>query len=71
MLPVVRTERAKIDLEEIFAYLEERSPTAADRLAALVDERCALLAQFPRIGRAREELAAGLRSVVLESYVLF
>lgn len=71
MLPVIRTEQAELDLAECLDYLEQHSPLAAERLATALDERCALLGQFPQLGRAREELAAGLRSVVVERYVVF
>jgi toxin ParE1/3/4 len=71
MLAVVRTDQAETDLAEILDYLEERSPQAAERLATAIDDRCSLLSQFPHMGRAREELGPGLRSVVVESYVLF
>jgi len=71
MLPVTRTEKAEADLEAILDYLEERSPQAADRLAAAIDRQCELLGQFPEMGRTREELAPGLRSVIVGQYVLF
>jgi toxin ParE1/3/4 len=71
MLPVNRTEQAETDLAEILDYLDERSPAAAERLATAVDERCELLGQFPDMGRAREELAPGLRSIAVERYAVF
>jgi toxin ParE1/3/4 len=71
MLPVVRTDQAETDLAEIFDYLDEHNTQAAERLAEAIDERCRLLSQFPEMGRSREELAPGLRSVVIEPYVLF
>src|SRR5437899_810060 len=71
MPPVVRTEQAETDLAEILDYLEERSPPAAERLANAVDKRCELLRQFPEMGRARNELVTGLRSIPIEQYVLF
>jgi toxin ParE1/3/4 len=71
MLSVVRTDQAETDLAEILDYLEERSPQAAERLATAIDDRCGLLSQLPLLGRTREELGSGLRSVVVEQYVLF
>lgn len=71
MLPVLRTDRAESDLEEILAYLDERSPAAADRLAAALEQRCQLLGQLPEMGRPRDELAPGLRSIAVERYVVF
>jgi toxin ParE1/3/4 len=71
MLSVVRTDQAETDLAEILDYLEGRSSQAAERLATAIDDRCTLLSQLPLMGRTREELGPGLRSVVVEQYVLF
>jgi toxin ParE1/3/4 len=71
MPPVVRTEQAEADLAAILEYLDERSPAAADRLAAAIDHRCELLGQLPQMGRLRDDLMPGLRSIVIERYVLF
>ena len=71
MLSVVRTDQAETDLAEILDYLEERDPQAAERLATAIDDRRSLLSQLPLMGRTREEVGPGLRSVVIEQYVLF
>jgi toxin ParE1/3/4 len=71
MLPVVRTQRAEEDLEEILSYLEEHSPPAAERFAVAFNERCRLLAELPEMGRRRDEIRPGVRSVVIERYVAF
>ncbi len=71
MLPVVRTDQAEADLAEILEYLDQHSPLIAERVADAFDDRFRLLAQFPEMGRAREELSTGLRSVVVEHYVIF
>jgi toxin ParE1/3/4 len=71
MPPVIRSEQAEQDVADILAYLGERNPDAADRLAEAIDARCARIANFPEIGRSRDDLAPGLRSVVIDRYVLF
>ena len=71
MLPVIRTDQAEDDLADILDYLDQRNPSAAERLAALLDERCQLLGQLPEMGCARDELVPGLRCIVVERYVLF
>jgi len=71
MLPVTRSEAAERDLEAILDYLDRHSPRAAERLVSQLDEKCRLLGQFPGMGRARDELAAGLRSLVVEQYIVF
>jgi toxin ParE1/3/4 len=71
MPSVLRTEQAETDLEEILEYLEERSPAAAERVAEAIDRRCALLEQCPEMGRLREELGPGIRSLAVEGYGVF
>jgi toxin ParE1/3/4 len=71
MLPIIRTAQAESDLEDILDYLDQRNPQAAERFAAAVDGRCAQLSHLPEIGRARQELGPGLRSLVIEQYLLF
>ena len=71
MLPVLRTDRAETDLEEILEYLSEYSTGAAERLAHNIDERCRVLSENPMLGRAREELGIGVRSLVVDKYLLF
>lgn len=45
--------RALADLEEIIEYVGQDSPDAAERLVALIVEKCERLARFPRIGASR------------------
>jgi toxin ParE1/3/4 len=71
MATVRRTPQAEADLEVILDDLEEKSPKAAERFAGAVDEKCSALGNFPEMGRARDEIAPGLRSTVVGRYVLF
>ena len=71
MLPVVRTLRAQKDFVAIVEYLDEHSPPAADRFVAAVEDKCRLLASFPELGRTRDELRRGLRSLAVRKYVIF
>ncbi|MBV8557302.1 MAG: type II toxin-antitoxin system RelE/ParE family toxin [Planctomycetaceae bacterium] len=71
MATVRRTPQAEADLEVILDDLEEKSPKAAERFAGAVDEKCSTLGNFPEMGRARDEIAPGLRSTVVGRYVLF
>jgi toxin ParE1/3/4 len=68
----VRTRpQAEADLEEIWWYIAQDSPDAADVFLDQIEERCAVLAQFPLMGTAREDLLPSLRSLVVGSYVVF
>ena len=71
MTRVERTEQAEADLEEILDYLDEHSPDAADRFAVIFKEKTEALAQMPEMGRVREELAPGLRSLNAGNYLIF
>jgi toxin ParE1/3/4 len=71
MAEVRRTPQAQADLEEILEDLESKSPKAAERFTAAVDERCKALGNFPETGRARDDIAPGLRSTVIARHVLF
>jgi plasmid stabilization system protein ParE len=47
--------RAKRDLEEIFPYLDERSPAAAQSVKQLIEQRIASLGDFPFIAPEADE----------------
>ena len=72
MTPLVRrTEQAELDLEEILAYFDDRSPAAADRFARTFRRKTETLARMPEMGRSREELAPGLRSLAAGRHIIF
>ena len=61
------------DLDGIWSYIARESGRVeyADRLIDLIVGRFLLLAEQPRLGRARDQLRAGLRSFLAEGYVIF
>jgi toxin ParE1/3/4 len=62
--------QAHCDLEAIEARLARDDLKVARRIMVAMVETFELLAQFPRLGRARPELRAGVRSFPLEGYVI-
>jgi toxin ParE1/3/4 len=62
---------AESDLEEIWWYIAQDNPDAADRMLDRIDERCAAVAEFPIMGASREELFPSLRSFTVGKYVVF
>jgi toxin ParE1/3/4 len=56
---------AQTDLLEIWLFVARDSPVAADRLLDRILRRCQRLAQMPRQGRLRPELAPEIRSVAV------
>jgi toxin ParE1/3/4 len=71
--PVVRKlPAAEDDLFDIWTYVAADSVTRADELIRRIDRTLRLLAENPRAGKARPELAPELRSFPpVESYVVY
>jgi toxin ParE1/3/4 len=62
---------AKEDLQGIWDYLSQYSVTAADRIVETIAAAYLSLLDNPLRGRSREELLPGLRSLVVEKYLVF
>ncbi len=71
MAQVQRTRPAEIDLLEIWTYIAEDSAEAAEEVLRSIAQKCRDCAEFPGMGRRRDELSPGLRSVVQGSYIIF
>jgi toxin ParE1/3/4 len=64
------TPLAERDLEEIWFFIAQDDPTAADRLLDLLEEKYKLLAENPHMGPARPDIAKELRYHPVGSYLL-
>lgn len=62
---------ARSDLDEIWLYIAQDNPDAADKYIAAIVSRFPTLASVPHLGRARPELSPGLRSFVVGHHVIF
>jgi toxin ParE1/3/4 len=62
---------AKQDLRDLTNYLLQFSTNAANNFLNVFEEKFRLLADFPEMGRTREELAPSLRSLPVDKYVIF
>ncbi|OFZ97314.1 MAG: plasmid stabilization protein [Betaproteobacteria bacterium RIFCSPLOWO2_02_FULL_62_17] len=71
MPQVTRRPLAETDILEIWDYIAEESVAAADRWVDRLDEQFRVLATQPMMGRARDELAPGVRSFPFGRYVVF
>jgi toxin ParE1/3/4 len=71
MARVSRRPQAAADIVEIWAFIAEDSPAAADRWVDGLDHKFNLWATQPLIGRARDELAPNLRCMPFGRYVVF
>ena len=68
---IIRLRQARQDLIETAVYLDERSPKAATRFLAAVEETLAAIAELPAIGAAcafRHPLLAGLRMLPVRGF---
>ena len=63
--------KARRELLEIYSYLVERNPAAAERALADVNSKLHQLSRFPFMGRERPEFARNLRSVLVGTYLVF
>lgn len=70
-MPVIqRTARAEEDLIDIWIYIAQDNPAAADRLLDKIDSKILLLAEQPGLGPAREDIAPELRYLPLGNYLI-
>jgi toxin ParE1/3/4 len=71
MVRVLRRPQAETDILEIWDYIADDSMVEADRWVDRLDEKFALWATQPMMGRSRDELAPGVRSLAFGRYVVF
>jgi toxin ParE1/3/4 len=64
------TEPAQQDLVEIWSGLEPYGVDIADQCLNTLQKKFLQLQQFPGLGRSREDLAPGLRSVVVRDIII-
>jgi len=62
---------AEGDLTEIYTFIARDNRAAAWATIALLEQEASTLAATPGIGRAREELQPGLRSLAVGNHVIF
>jgi toxin ParE1/3/4 len=68
---IVQRPQAITDLAEIWDYIADDSEGSVDSFIDHLDRKIRALARRPGIGRAREELAEGLRSFPVGRYTIF
>jgi toxin ParE1/3/4 len=66
------TRTARRDLDAIFDYWARRvSPDTAGRLIYSISDVFPLIAEFPEIGRTRDEIMPGIRSFPSGQYLIY
>ena len=71
MPSVHQTFESRADLVAIDVDIRRANPAAADRVLDAITTTLQLLAELPMIGRSREELAPGLRSLPVKRYGMY
>jgi toxin ParE1/3/4 len=67
---VLRTRQAEDDLLDIWRYVAQDNPDAADRVVARIGNALELLARNPLMGPARPDLRDDLRYFVSGRYLI-
>ena len=62
---------AKEDLLEIWEYIAVHDEMAADRYVDNLRHRAMELLDYPELGRARDEIQPGIRSLLSRNHLLF
>lgn len=70
-LSILRLPRARLDADEIWLSIAADSLQAADRIVSRIYDAETRLADFPELGRARDDLRPGMRSWSVGSYLIF
>ncbi len=65
------SQQANIDLEDLWVYFNDKDSLAADLLLTKVLNKFPMLAQFPEMGKNRNDLSKGLRSFSVKPYIIF
>jgi len=71
MSRILKRSRAQDDIADIWTFIADASTTRADAFIEMLDQKFRMIAENPGLGRARDELAKGLRSFPAGRYVIF
>ena len=71
MAKIERSSQTQRDLVDIWLYIANDSPAAADKFLDQIDAICKLLSASPLLGRSRDELGRSLRSFPVGDYLIF
>jgi len=71
MARIIQAPAAEADAVEIWTYVAQDNPDAADRLLDQFDDLFRLLVSQPLLGKSIEKLAPKLRFVPIGNYLIF
>lgn len=61
---------AEADLDAIWLHIAQEDPVAADRQSDRIADAIWRLAEYPRLGTQRDDIAPGLRGFVKNDYLI-
>lgn len=70
MVSIKRTRQAEIDLLEIWRFIAEENPVAADNLVRKLDQRSLALLEQPKMGMVRPDVAKDMRQLLVGNYLI-
>ncbi len=70
MSNVFHSEQARLDLLAIWSYVAEDNPNAADKLLDVIDEKCNLLGENPKLGQAKPDISPQMRYFPVKNYLI-
>ena|SRR5689334_18787826 len=65
------TATAEDDLKEIWSYIAQDNPEAANRVIKEITRKFVTLRDHPHIGRQQDKLLLNLRSLSVKGYIIF
>lgn len=71
MARIIRSSQSERDALEIWAYIAQDNPTAADRLLGKFDDFFTALSLQPQMGKSVDELSPRLRFIPIGNYLIF
>ncbi|HEX4792581.1 MAG TPA: type II toxin-antitoxin system RelE/ParE family toxin [Humisphaera sp.] len=71
MPAIIKSKRAVREAAEIWHYIAQDNSPAADRLIDDIEHALRFLAEYPRAGKERSDLARSLRTYPVGNYLLF
>jgi toxin ParE1/3/4 len=70
MMLVRFTKQAKADLSDVWLAVAARDERIADRVLDTLYERCVQLSEHPELGPSRPDIAAEVRSLLSERWLI-
>ena len=67
---LLRRPQVRLDLLQIWDYIRQRDPDAAEQVLRDIDERFVLLSEFPEMGSKRDDIRDGMRLAVYKRFVI-